>query len=229
MLEKIEGDKNRFYKVDPKDTLTVVAVTKVTLESSGKTDYSTSFISRTNKDHKHAELLVIEETKKWLEEQNLTGQATTVRLTTMATKSPCSNCQSEIKKMLEEMKKKYNIVKYTLRISDFYHEMINRKRESDEDVAGILRVWKLKIEDLGVDFTLEAISVCDELKDHTPRLKKCDEHKTTEIPPTQCSECKKLTEKTKSDRSKRDLEIKDLLRQSIINEYFRAKTRVPHR
>ncbi len=144
----------------------------------------------------------------------------------MATKSPCSKCRPEIKKMLEEMKKKYNIVKYTLRISDFYHETINGKHEFDEDAAGILRVWKLKIEDLGVDFTLEAISVCDELRDHTPRLKKCDEHKTTEIPPTQCSKCKKLAEKTISDRSKKDLKIKGLLSQSIINEYYPQESRL---
>ncbi len=224
-----ETDKNRFYKVDSNDDRTVVAVSKVAL---GPNEICYLFRSQ-SKYNEHAEVEVIRKTRDWLKETDLT-EPTTVRLTTMATYSPCSKCRSRLKKMLEEMIEKYNTVKYTLRISCLYHERINDKCETDAKVRDALFAWKREIEGLRVHFTLEAISVCDELQDHTPRPVKCktckSKIKKNKENDKSCSKCKLLTRRTNLKRKKYDCKIienvkkiNDSLRPTFMNEYFRAK------
>ncbi len=238
----IDTDKNRFYKVDSNDDRTVVAASKVTLESNGKTN-SLPFISRTNARKKeHAEVGVIRKTMDWLKKTDLT-EPTTVRLTTMATYSPCSNCRSKLKKMFEEMIDKHNIiVKYKLRISFLYHEKINGKRETDARVGDALRVWKREIKGPRVGFTLEAISVCDELQDHTPRPVKCKACKSKIkmnkecMYDKSCSKCKLLTRRTNPKRKKRDRkiiknveEINDLARDNDLEPKQESRLTVDER
>ncbi len=222
-----ENDMHRFYRAHGQDCSTVVAVSKVTLEPSGE---STIFVSRTkNKDHKHAERIVIEQTEDWLKDKDLTGQ-TTVKLTTMATYSPCSDCMSAIKDLLKKMKDKHGHVRYKLRVGYLYHR---EKGESisDSGMKYLLSNWKQQLKDIGVDFTLEPISVCDELPDYKPRPVKCKKHK--DIKETvACQQCYKSTLKSagliKLEREDCDFKIvdnirkinEDNLRQPSILDYF---------
>lgn len=202
-----QTDKNRFYRVHSWDNSTIVAVSKITLEPSG--NCKRPFVARTD-DGKHAELYLIEQVSDWLKDRDLTGQ--TVKLTTMATYSPCSDCMFKLKDMLKKMKQKYN-VQYKLRIGHLNH---GKKTTTDVIVKQELTDWKQEIEKLGVQFTLEAISVCNELPGHTPRQVKCDpcnhegshpESSDKEHSKQTCSECKRLTEEIIPNRKEKDDDI----------------------
>ena len=151
-----DTDKNRFYRVQSHDSLEVVAASHVTLGME-----SERFISRT-KDHEHAELVAIRKISKWLDERDLTEQ-TEISLIMMATSSPCLDCQPKILDMLKKWRETLK-VSYKLRISYLYHDLVTppNKRLSDREVKVKLADWKRDIKDIGVNFTLEAISVCDE-------------------------------------------------------------------
>ncbi len=198
-----DTDKNRFYRVQSHDSLEVVAASHVTLGME-----SERFISRTNtNDREHAELVAIRKISDWLDERNLTEQ-TEISLTTMASYSLCLDCRSEILDMLKKWRETLK-VSYKLRISSLYHDLVTppNKRLSDREVKVKLADWKRDIKDIGVNFTLEAISVCDELRDHEPRKVKCDSCKkqqSTEL----CSKCESLTQNTKPKREKEDSAIK---------------------
>ncbi len=179
------------------------------------------FISRT-KDGDHAEQVAMREISKWLQ-NNLTGQ-TAISLTTMATYSPCLECQSAILDMLVDWRERLT-VSYKLRIGYLYHKEAS-KRLSDKQVIEKLADWKWKIKDSRVEFTLEAISVCDELSDHEPRQVKCDSCKQQQSTEA-CSECETSTQRTKSKRKKEDSaiachvhDINSSLRQIKMDEYI---------
>ncbi len=162
-------------------------------------------ISRTNtNDREHAELVAIRKISDWLDERDLTEQ-TEISLTTMASYSPCLGCQPKILDMLKKWRETLK-VSYKLRISYLYHDLVTppNKRLSDREVKVKLADWKRDIKDIGVNFTLEAITVCDELRDHEPRKVKCDsckQQQSTEL----CYECESLTLNTKPKRGKRGL------------------------
>ncbi len=171
-------DKDRFNRVHNQDSSKIVALSHVTLEQSGE---SYRFRSETGKDHEHAEIAVVREASEWLDKmmKDLTEQ-TEISLTTMATSSPCLECQSVILKMLLDWREKLKLtVNYKLRISYLYHDLEStltaapKKRLKDPKVRQNLMAWIQAIKDSGVNFTLEAISVCDELSDHKIRQVKC--------------------------------------------------------
>ena len=104
-------------------------------------------------------------------------------------------------------------VTYKLRISSLYHE----KAESSGIVKQKLVTWSKEIKEKGINFSLEAISVCKELSDHKPRQLKCDGCKkntlTTQTLPggatndTSCPGCTKLNLSIKEDRKRDDDQI----------------------
>ena len=155
-------DGCRFYRVQPRDSSTIVVVYQVRLESSGKIYRDRS---ETNKQtNEHAELVAIKKKKEWLDEtmKDLTEQ-TEISLTTMATSNPCLECQSAILKMLVDCRERLKLtVNYTLHISYLYHGK-PPQRLNDRGVREQLADWKWNMKDSGVNFTLEPIAVCDEL------------------------------------------------------------------
>ncbi len=163
-------DKDRFYRVHNQDCSKIVAVSHVTLEQSGE---SYRFRSETGKDHEHAELAAVREASEWLNERDLTKEET-ISLTTMVTGSPClDKCQPAIKRMLVHLRERLKLtVNYKLCISYLYHEE-RKKPLKDPKIRQNLMAWIQAIKDSGVNFTLEAISVCDELSDHEIRQVKC--------------------------------------------------------
>ncbi len=163
LLEQQDG--HRFYKVQPRDSSTIVAVYQVTLKPSGKIYRDRSETNK--KTHEHAELVAMKKVTKWLDEtmKDLTGQEA-ISLTTMATSSPCLECQTEILGILVDWRKRLRLkVSYKLRISSLYHDspIAPKKYLSNEEVKVKLADWKRDIKDSGVKFTLEAIAVCEEL------------------------------------------------------------------
>ena len=154
-LLKPQEDRCRFYKVNSLDSSTIVAVYQVRLEPSGEV-----YRDRSDSDKEHAELDAIKKIKKWLDERNVTGQ-TTISLTTMATYSPCLECQSAILDMLVDWEERLKLtVNYKLRIGYLYH---GKPPQSDGAIREQLADWKWNMKDRGANFTLEPIAVWDEL------------------------------------------------------------------
>ncbi len=109
-------DGYRFYKVQSRDSLTIVAVSQVTLKPSGEIHSDRSETTKTE----HAELAAIRKISAWLDGRDITEQ-TEISLTTMATSSPCLKCQSAILNMLVDWREKLRLtVNYKLCISDLY-------------------------------------------------------------------------------------------------------------
>ena len=148
-------DRNRFYRVQNQDSSRIVAVSQVTLKPSGEIHSD-----RSETTTEHTELAAIRKISAWLDGRDLTEQ-TEISLATMATSSPCSECQSAILKMLVDCRERLKLtVNYTLRISYLYH---GKPPKSDRAVREQLADWKWNMNDSGVNFTLEPIAVCDEL------------------------------------------------------------------
>ena len=82
-------DEHRFYRVQNQDSLTIVAVSQVTLKPSGESHPDRSETAKSE----HAELAAIRKISAWLDGRDLTEQ-TEISLTTMATSNPCLECQS---------------------------------------------------------------------------------------------------------------------------------------
>ena len=103
---------------------------------------------------------------KWLDEtmKDLTGQES-ISLTMMATYSPCLDCQSKILDMFVDWRERLKLkINYKLGIGYLYNDIkAPKKYLSDTEVEVKLADWKRDIKDSGVEFTLEAIAVCDKL------------------------------------------------------------------
>ena len=158
------SDKDRFYRVHSLDGSTIVALSHVTLVSITGESKEERFKS-TTKDGVHAEKRVIEDLNDKLSQED-TSQLKEVRLVTMATASPCSECRAAMSEMLENWRTKKGLeVNYTLRVANFYYG----EERSKLNIAQQLITWKKKLEEIGVKFQLQPISVCEELRDHTTR------------------------------------------------------------
>lgn len=214
-----QSDRNRFYKLDPQDSRTVVALSRVDLIDD-KGERVEHFISKTNKGH-HAEQVFIEQAKDYLEKNQ---DLKMVSLVTLSSKSPCSECREKLTEFLTERQRKQKTkLKFTLRISDLYRE--NNKRDSE--VKMDLQLWKTELSKSIDHFVLEAISVIDELPDYKPRKTKCDS--CTKYS-NECNDCLQMKKKNFNTREKRrelddrmESHLKDinsLYTQRRITEYF---------
>ncbi len=204
-------DRHRFYRVHDLDSSTIVVVYQVRLEPSGKIYRDRSETNEQN--HEHAELVAIKKISKWLDERNLNGEES-ISLTTMATSSPCLDCQTAILDMLKKWRERLT-VSYKLRIGYLYHDPAPNKRLSDTEVKVKLADWKRKIKGSGVEFTLEAIAVCDELS--VPSLETRQESLEDVI----------------SERGKKDSKIADHVQkinsQTRMEDHFEREAKDPMR
>ena len=172
----MDTDKNRFYRVQTQDSLTVVVASQVTLnprETETETRTETgNFISRTvprenvhaeiPRENVHAEKAAIGDISAWLSTKDPT-KYTEISLTMMATSSPCLDCQPRILDMLKNWIERFGFtVKYKLRISSLYHGKAPHRLKSAA-VEVQLADWKKTIQDSGVEFTLQPIAVYNEI------------------------------------------------------------------
>ena len=171
---------------------------------------------------------LIEQAKEVIQQARQEINITEVSLVTMSTKSPCSKCREELKKFLTQWEDKLKSkVKFTLRLSELYHE----SSETSERAQSKLITWKNELQELGVDFTLEPISVTTELSKHKTRkavCEECDKNGKRK----ECEKCSELTDKQRNDcftRRKKDDEtiakqIKNINTQPTITEFFKPQT-----
>ena len=212
------SDKDRFYRVQTRDSSSIVALNKVTLVSITGESREERFRSKTNQ-RVHAEKLVIKHLNKMLHEEG-TSQLKEIRLVTMATASPCSECITALKRMLEYWRRGLGLeVHYTLRVAYFYGGKKNKLKVGQE-----LLTWKKMLEEIGVNFESQPIPVCKELRDHKIRLVRC---KTCRIAKrrTQCEVCKKMRFDCLRKRREADEEILREIRKinavnSTVRDYF---------
>lgn len=218
------SDKDRFYDVDSQDGSTVVALSELILTGNQGYNEVINFISRTEKGI-HAEEQFIEQAKEVIQEARKNTNLTEVSLVTMSTRSPCSRCRHKLKDFLTQLSEGQTptvTVKFTLRISELYHETRSTKGyEVDSEVKTKLQSWK---GELGkVVFRLEPISVTTELPGYeTQRQAKCA---TCTKRSEECSECQKQT-LAKKEASKKSRQISDTTiktRVDDINKYIQQK------
>ena len=107
---------------------------------------------------------------------------------------------------------------YTLRVSYFYGGKRNKLKVAQE-----LLTWKKMLEEIGVNFELQPISVCKELRDHKIRQVKCEPCKTKRR--KRCVICKKMRADCLRRRREDDKEILREIRKinsvdSTVRDYF---------
>ena len=217
------SDKDRFYRVQTRDSSSIVALNKVTLVSITGESREERFRSKTNQ-RVHAEKLVIKHLKKMLHEED-TSQLKEIRLVTMATASPCSKCMKALKRMLEYWKKGLRLeVHYTLRVAYFYGGKKNKLKTAQE-----LLTWKKMLEEIGVNFELQPIPVRKELRGHKicrVRCRTCRRAKRR----ARCVLCKKMQFDCLRKRKEADKEILREIRKinavdtcSTVRDYFQPQ------
>ena len=197
-----DSDKNRFYRVHPLDSSTVVTLNQVILVSTAASRRETKFKVQSS-NGVHAEKLIVQHIKRLKNERlRETPRLKKVRLVTMATASPCSKCREALREMLENWRTKGLEVHYTYRISYFYYESRMKEKLIKE-----LRQWKIALREIGVKFKFQAITVREELRRHKIRQVRCEPCKTAKckkLGPTQCKKCTELQDNCLRKRERAD-------------------------
>jgi len=190
------------------------------------------FIARTESEDKgargrHAEQVAIDRITKEIMPACSTDSIVKIHIIAMSTKTPCyERCQGVISEMLRGFKGSIS-VSYKLRIASFYHDTINGKQKSDDEVIADLVSWKHELRKVGVRVEIEPISVCEELPNHQIREVKCDTCKPLEEPQQEaappCPGCEKMKKACRDKRQKKDKKIAALVektrsRQTTLGE-----------
>ena len=118
-----------------------MALSELTLEYKNSIPTTEMFRSETTKKQ-HAEEVAIEKISEMILENS--RDITVIRLVTMATYSPCEECQAKLKRMFTDWIERLRVdVYYILRVAYLYHSPKHGSGyDSDDKTIEKLKVWK---------------------------------------------------------------------------------------